>query len=229
MDEFEQYLVKKERLHLKTLTQSRAKAFTYYIQGITDNLVFMKQTQTDISITSALGPPSAVDWYSDFKSTGMIYAEYPDMDSAVYISDSSVNLNDNTLKILDFLMRNIQGEIGVLTEQMGFLQYSGTIDYRYPLQDLSYTDEMKSCDGQAIEEFNFGCTGAYKALYDDGSSFSVIIYFDYSRVNVILKGSEYDFTGFLLEDALKSIMKDVEGTIIFITENSGEFVIAVDD
>lgn len=71
VDEIETYLVSKEKQYLANLSQSRAEAFTYYIQGISDKLVILNKVQKDAAITSVQGAAKAVDWYSEFESTGM--------------------------------------------------------------------------------------------------------------------------------------------------------------
>lgn len=122
----------------------------------------------------------------------------------------------------------MEQEAGPRTDQLGFFQQEGGTDYRFPLQDLSFIDEMSSCDGVNIDQFRISCTEAYRTLHSNDPSLSLSVYYEYSRVNVILKDTDYDFTGFLLEDSLKSIMNEVGDIRIFITENTGKLVVAVD-
>ena len=151
--DIETYLVENEVSHLGRVASSRAQTLTHCFNDITSSLSFLNEVQKDTTLSSVRDTAEAVDAYTTFDT-----AEYPDETVSVYISDFTVNLEDSTVEILDYVMRPTYRKLGDDVQQLGFVKQVGPLDFRYPLQDMNYIQSMTECDGESVEVFDIVCT-----------------------------------------------------------------------
>lgn len=88
---------------------------------------------------------------------------------------------------------------------------------------MHFIEDMEKCGEDDVTYFDPTCTEAYSKLHG-GLDISLMLYYEYSQVNVMLKDNTNSYNMFLDQDVIRDLMNEYDDYKIFVTYNPGSFV-----
>ncbi|CAG9314658.1 unnamed protein product [Blepharisma stoltei] len=232
--ETENYLVDKEKEHLIRVAISRSERIKSYLTNAAYDMRLYKSVYNStisgkMIASSEITDPAAKYAYDTFTTTS-----YPNLDYSVWFNPTGESLSASnsykTIKLVDAFMRLLYPLKTSTFSQIGLVITDG-LDYRYPLQNMSYINGVQNYSETCkVSEsaFDSRCTGTYYLLKIDNLAEEFMAYPEYSYVNQFLNMDDGAVAGYLFDTSISNLMIEVEDYEYFITHIDGEWVLALD-
>lgn len=207
-----------EEILVSLVVSARSARVSTYFTNIALDLALLEDISNDenIRLSTSYVPGTSVNAYDSFGQSTL--------DSAVWASTSNAYVTSEASEKLDLFLRmiyesTINGERSGFYHQIGYVSEGvSNVDYRYPLEDMSY---IKSAG-----EYDPVLTATYKLLHNDRK---FVINYEHDLVHVFLNGTaSRTYCAYTQGGELLRLMTEHSGYSFFIVDSTGTTTLAKD-